>query len=386
MKLKKMVALGLAAVMSVSLLAGCGSSSDSDSASTDGTEGTKVETKHHKIGVGLYTDQGQSVEAIHAYLDGIQDVIDCEFQYVTLSTYDEATNLSLVQDLISSGCEGIIMTADMGTNSILAECESAGVYTAGFLCDFNQSYATAHDEVFGNEYFLGTVCDGYAVPTKYGEMVAEKVAEAGYKNIGVLTFPSWAYPNQAEVDAAFRAKLKELNPEANVYDTVELQFSPLEETYLSEHPEMDCLFSVAAGASFVYPILVGAGKTDIALYTTGFEATDDIENFGTNGNGCFKGAMCSAAETIVYPLCLLIDKLNGTQYADLPEVSERVDCEPYIILSNEDMDKMQKTLTCTLDMADAVFSGKDVLNMCASYNSEATYAGLVEAMSKTGLN
>ena len=198
MKLKKMVALGLAAVMSVSLLAGCGSSSDSDSASTDGTEGTKVETKHHKIGVGLYTDQGQSVEAIHAYLDGIQDVIDCEFQYVTLSTYDEATNLSLVQDLISSGCEGIIMTADMGTNSILAECESAGVYTAGFLCDFNQSYATAHDEVFGNEYFLGTVCDGYAVPTKYGEMVAEKVAEAGYKNIGVLTFPSWAYPNRGK--------------------------------------------------------------------------------------------------------------------------------------------------------------------------------------------
>lgn len=53
------------------------------------------------------------------------------FLAVTLSTYDEATNLSKVQDLISSGCEEIIMTADMGTTSILEECQSAGVYVAG---------------------------------------------------------------------------------------------------------------------------------------------------------------------------------------------------------------------------------------------------------------
>lgn len=398
-KFKKLAALGLAAVMSMSLLAGCGGSdaneqtggqtneqeNEQSGEQPEGDAAAAAETKHHKIGVGLYTDQGQSITAIHAYLDGIQDVVDCEFQYVTLSTYDEATNLSMVQDLISSGCEGIILTADMGTNGILEECASAGVYVAGFLCDYNQSFFTAHDEVFGSEYFLGTVCDGYAVSTKYGELVAEKVSEGGYKNIGVLTFPSWAYPNQAEVVSAFKTKLAELNPEATVYDTVELQFSPLEDTYLSEHPDMDCLFSVAAGASFVYPVLVAANKTDVALYTTGFEATDDVENFGTSGNGCFKGVMCSAPEAIAYPLCLLIDKLNGASYSDMPEMSERVDCEPYIVLSDEDMAKMQKTLYYSADYADAAITGEDILNMCASYNADASYADLVAAMGALGL-
>jgi len=374
-KLKRFIALGLVAVMSMSLLAGCGSASSSSS---------NTKTKHHKIGVGLYTDQGQAVTAIHAYLDGIQEAVDCEFQYVTLSTYDEATNLSMVQDLISSGCEGIIMSADMGTNSILSECEEAKVYTAGFLCDYNQSYWTAHDEVFGSEYFLGTVCDGYAVPTVYGEMVAEKVAEAGYKNIGVITFPSWAYPNQAEVDAAFRAKLAELNPDANVYDTVELQFSPLEDTYLSEHPDMDCLFSVAAAATFVYPVMVSAGRTDVKLYTTGFEATDDVANFGSEGNKCFQGVMCSAPEAIAYPLCLLIDKLNGTTYSDLPE-TERVDCTPYIVLSDDDMKTMKTKLYYTANIADAAISPEQVVNLCASYNPDAKYADLVAAMNGLGL-
>jgi len=368
---KKVAALGLAAVMGLSVLAGCGGSSSGS-------------TKHHKIGVGLYTDNGQSVTAIHAYLDGIKDTIDCEFEYITLSTYDEATNLTAVQNLISSGCEGLILTADMGSTSILSECASAGVYVAGFLCDYNQSFYTAYDEVFGNEYFLGTVCDGYAVATEYGEKVAEKVAEAGYTDVGVLTFPSWAYPSQAQIVEAFKAKLAELNPSVVVEETVELQFSPLEDTYFSEHPGIDCLFSVAAGASFVYPVMI-SNNVNIPLYTTGFEATDDIANFGTQGNQMYQGIMCSAPEAIAYPLCLLIDKLNGTTYADLPEMAERVDCTPYMVLSDDDMAKMQKTLYCTAKIEDAAISGQDILNMCASYNDKATYADLVAAMNGLGL-
>ena len=54
MKLKKMVAFGLAAVMSVSLLGGCGSSKDSGTADkADEAKEATVETKHHKIGVGF---------------------------------------------------------------------------------------------------------------------------------------------------------------------------------------------------------------------------------------------------------------------------------------------------------------------------------------------
>lgn len=390
---KKFAALGLAAVMSLSAFVGCGSSSSDsngnsgDSASSEST----VATKHHKIGVGLYTDSGRGIDALKAYLDGISDTVDCEFVYTTLSTYDEATNLTEVQNLISSGCDGLILTADMGSTAIKDECEAAGVYVAGFLCDYNQSYTTAYDEVFGNEYFLGTVCDGWADASPYAEMVAEDVIENGYKSVGVIIFPDYAYPNQTEAANVFKEKIEEYNKTVDASEQIEvkeptvLNFAPLDATYFSENSDIDCLFSVAAGSTFVYPQMVAAGRTDIALYTTGFEATEDAENFRSSGNGCFKGTMCSGVEAIAYPLCLIIDALNGTQYADLP-ASERVDCSPIVIMSDEDMEKVKAgSIYYTADYANALITGEDIVNMCASYNPDATYAQLVESIQHIGV-
>lgn len=399
MKTKKIVAVVLTVIMMVGLFAGCGNSkgeaAGDNGAATNGTTESAntadVKTNHYKIGVGLYTDTGKAVEAIKAYLEGISKDIDCEFTYVTLSTYDEATNLSAIQNLISSGCNGIILTADMGTTAIVKECQAANVYLAGFLCDYNMSYNTAHDEVFGNEYFLGSVADGKRDQSAYGTAVAEKVIEAGLKNIGVLVFPAYAYPNQALVDEAFRAKIAEYNETAgdadkiNLVDTQELNFAPLEDTYLSDHSDIDGLFSIAAGSGMVYPVLVANNRTDIKLYTTGFEGTDDADNFGTAGNQCYQSTMFSAPEAIVYPLCLLIDKLNGTTYADLPAEPEVVDCSPEIILSDDDLAKVKTNLYYTGKYEDSFINGADVVKLCASYNADATYANLVDTINHMGV-
>ena len=410
--LKKVIALFLAGVLTVGSMAGCGGSGG-DAAGNGGTNNeaqagdngasggddasggagsVSVETQHHKIGVGLYTDSGKSVEAIKAYCQGISEAVDCEFVFTTLSTYDEATNLSEIQNLISSGCDGIIMTADMGTTAIVQECQAAGVYLAGFLCDYNQSMYTAFDDTFGNEYFLGTVCDGMADATPYCEAVADEVIANGYKNVGVVIFPAYAYPNQTAGAEAFKAKIDAYNATADaadqitVADPVELEFQPLADTYFSEHPDMDCLFSIAAGAGMVYPVMVANGKTDIKLYTTGFEGTDDTDNFGTSGNQCYQGTMFSTPEAIVYPLCLLIDKLNGTTYSDLPEVAERVDCSPMILLSDEDMEAVvEKSIYYTADYSKAFLTGEEVVQLCASYNPDATYAGLVDVINHMGV-
>lgn len=395
---KKVAALGLTAVMGLSALTGCNSGASSNGGTNEnaGTEAnatqSSVATKHHKIGVGLYTDSGRAVDSIKAYLEGISKTVDCEFVYTTLSTFDEATNLTEVQNLISSGCEGIILTADMGTTAIKEECEAAGVYVAGFLCDYNQSYYTAYDDVFGSEYFLGTVCDGWADASPYGEAVAEQVIENGYKTVGVIIFPEYAYPNQAACAQVFTEKIEEYNKTVDESEQIEvkeptvLNFAPLDATYFSENADIDCLFSIAAGATFVYPQMVAAGRTDIALYTSGFEATEDVENYGSSGNGCFKGTMCSAPEAIAYPLCLLIDKLNGTVYSDLPNPSERVDCSPIVVLSDEDMEKVKAhSLYYTCNYADALISGEDILNMCASYNPDAKYSELVDRIQHLGV-
>ena len=393
--MKKLIALFLVLAMALSLAA-CGSSTNTSTASNatqqSGTEGTTeaaktVETVHHKIGIAHYTDAGKAVDAMRAFLNGIAGPMNLEYVYVTLSTYDEATNLTAIQNLISSGCEGILMSADMGTTAILEECASANVYVAGFLCDYNQSYWTANEEVFGSETFLGTVCDGHADIGFYAEDVADQIIASGAKHVGVVIFPEYAYPNQAAASKVFREKIDAYNATAadadkiEVYDDEVLNFAPLEATYFSNYPEMDALFSIAAGAGMVYPTMVAANKTNIPLYTSGFEGTDDADNFGSSGNGCFKATLCSTPEAMVYPLCLMVDKLNGKTYADLPEKAERVDCAALEILSDDDMAKVKSSsLYYSADFKDSFLTAEDVINLCASYNEKATYAGLIDAI------
>lgn len=400
---KKMLAVFIAVVMAAGCLAGCGKvDSGNADAGTKTTvqagqetstveEAVDVKVNHYKIGIAHYTDNGKGVDALKAFCEGISDTVGVEFVYTTLSTYDEATNLTEIQNLISAGCSGIIMTADMGTASIVKECEAAGVYLAGFLCDYNQSFHTAFDDTFGSEYFLGTVCDGNLDKTHYGRTVAEKIIEGGFKNVGIVRFPAYAYPDQELIANAFIEEIDQYNETAEekieVSEPVELNFQPLEDTYFSEHPDMDALFSIAAGAAMVYPVMVSNGKTNVKLFTAGFEGTDDTDNFGSAGNQCYQSTIFSTPEAIVYPLCLLIDKLNGSQYADLPETSERVDCSDMIILSDEDMETVvNHSIYYSADYSKAILKGKDVVNLCASYNPEATYAGLVDTVNHMGIS
>ena len=393
--MKKLLALILAVLM-VASLAACGSSAPAADSSAPASQAADapadggIKVVPHKIGIAHYVDSGKAVDALRAFLNGIAGPMNLEFVYATLSTYDEATNLTAMQNLISSGCEGILMSADMGTPAILEECAAAGVYVAGFLCDYNQSYWTANEEVFGNEHFLGTVCDGHADIGFYAEDIADKIIEGGYKHVGVVIFPEYAYPNQAAASKVFREKIDAYNATADekieVYEDQVLNFAPLEATYFSTYPEMDALFSIAAGAGMVYPTMVASGKTNIPLYTSGFEGTDDADNFGSSGNGCFKATLCSTPEAIVYPLCLMVDKLNGTTYADLPEKAERVDCSVLEILSDEDMAKVKSSaIYYSADFADSFLTAEEVINLCASYTPAATYAGLVDVINHMGV-
>ena len=374
---KKVLALVLVSVMVLACLTACGG-------------GSKVKT--HKIGVAHYTDSGKGVDALKAFLNGVAESVGCEFVYTTLSTYDEATNLTKIQELISAGCEGILMSADMGTAAILEECAAANVYLAGFLCDYNMSFYTAYDAVFGNEYFLGTVSDGPIDNSSYGVAVAKSIIENGYKNVGVIKFPEYAYPMQAAVDAAFRAEVEAYNATAadadkiTLVDTVDLNFAPLEDTYLSENPDLDCIFSIAAGAGFVYPVLVANNKTDIKLYTAGFEGTDDTDNFGTSGNQCYQSTTFSTPEAVAYALCLMVDKLNGKTYADLPATAERVDCSAMNVMNDADMAKIvNSSIYYSADFSKSLLTGEDVKNLCASYNENATYANLVDVVNHMGV-
>ncbi|MCF0127532.1 MAG: hypothetical protein HUJ70_03130, partial [Pseudobutyrivibrio sp.] len=110
-----------------------------------------------------------------------------------------------------------------------------------------------------------------------------------------------------------------------------------------------------------------------------------VQNFGAAGNGVFQGICCSAPEAIAYPLVLIIDKLNGASFSDAPAATERVDCNSYTILSEDEMNLMKQTLYYTANYADSAIKGEEIVNMCASYNPDATYAGLKDRVLNLGI-
>lgn len=355
-----------------------------------------AEPKKATIGVCFYQDTGKAPNATKAFLESLADTLNVEFKYGTFTQTDEAANLTKVQELIASGVDGFIGTMDLGTQSILSECEAAGIYYAGYLCDFDTSYTTAYDDVFGNSNFLGTVVDGHApddvnIGDQFFDSLIEyneRNADAPLTHVSMAVFPVWAFPAQTTAAEQFVADVEEYNKTAETPITVDpldeevdvLNFAPLDSTYFSKHPDTQAIMSFAAGTSFVYPTMVSAGvDSDIKLFTTGADGGEET-NFGSAGTQTYQQIAFTGAESIVYPLVLMLNKINDTEFADMPEKAERISTELYIVNSDEDMELYVNSLYNTADAANAAYTPEDVLNMTAFGNPDATYAGLVEAV------
>lgn len=355
-----------------------------------------AEPKKATIGVCFYQDTGKAPNATKAFLESLADTLNVEFKYGTFTQTDEAANLTKVQELIASGVDGIIGTMDLGTQSILSECEAAGIYYAGYLCDFDTSYTTAYDDVFGNSNFLGTVVDGHApddvnIGDQFFDSLIEyneRNADAPLTHVSMAVFPVWAFPAQTTAAEQFVADVEEYNKTAETPITVDpldeevdvLNFAPLDSTYFSKHPDTQAIMSFAAGTSFVYPTMVSAGvDSDIKLFTTGADGGEET-NFGSAGTQTYQQIAFTGAESIVYPLVLMLNKINDTEFADMPEKAERISTELYIVNSDEDMELYVNSLYNTADAANAAYTPEDVVNMTAFGNPDATYAGLVEAV------
>lgn len=378
---KKLIALALAGTMT---------------ASSFSMVSVSAEPKKATIGVCFYQDTGKAPSATKAFLESLSDTLNVEFKYGVFTQTDEAANLTKVQELIASGVDGIIGTMDLGTQSILSECEAAGIYYGGYLCDFDTSYTTAYDDIFGNPNFVGTVTDGHnpddvCIGNQFFDSLIEyneSHADAPLTHVSMAMFPTWAFPAQATAAAQFVAAVDEYNKTAETPITVDsldeevdiLNFAPLASTYFSKHPDIQAIMSFASGTGFVYPTMVSAGvDSEIKLFTTGADGSE-ANNFGSAGNQTFQQLAVTGVETIIYPLVLMLNKINETEFADMPEKAERISTEQYIINSDEDMELYVKSLYNTADVSVAAYTPEDVLNMTAFGNPDATYANLVKAV------
>lgn len=368
----------------------------SESEETDQAQ-PAVESKHAKIGIALYQDSGKAVTALKNYLESLQETLNVEFVYTVFSVTDEATNLTKIQELISSGVNGIIATADLGTPAIIAECEAAGVYYGGYISDFDVSYNTASEAVFGSDYFVGTAADGQTPDavnigtTMFDSLMAynDSNPDAPISHVSFCLFPVWAFPSQMVAAEQFKGAVEDYNKTAAlaiVIDPIDegtdvLPFSPLDSTYFTKHPDTQAIISLAAGTSFVYPTMVSAGVDDkIKLFTTGYEGGEEA-NFGTVGKKTYQQVGVSAIESVNYALVLILNKVNGVDFKDMPEQAERVSTSQMIINNDEKMKTFtEKSMYFDGDAAKALFTAEDVLNMTAYGNPDATYADLKEML------
>lgn len=404
--IKKILAFVLALAMILALAAcgggdsGSNSGSDSNSGSQSsggGSSGgsTAASFKKATIGVGLYSDTGPAPDSTKAFLSSLEDALNVKFIYTLLSQTDEATNVTKIQELIASGADGIICTMDMGMDAILKECADAGVPLAGYLCDYDTSYTTNYDNVFGNEYFLGTVADGpCGDDLKRGYDFFDSLieyndrADTPIKHVAMTTFPFWAFPYQAIFVEQFVEKVGEYNAanpdkaiEVDAFDesTDILMFSPVDSTYFTKHAGIDAVISFCAG-EFVYGTMVSAGlDSTMKLFAAGYTEGDNT-NFGSRGNGTYQLELVCAPESIVYPVVLLVNEINGVSFPDQPAVAERRSCTSFIINSDEDMELFEKSIYLTNDPQYALLSAQDVANLTAVANPNATYADLVAVL------
>ena len=397
--IKRVLALVLALTLVLALAACSGDNGDSTNpgGQTSGNPGSSTASfKKATIGVGLYSDTGPAPDSTKAYLSSLEEALNVKFIYTLLSQTDEATNVTKIQELIASGADGIICTMDMGMDAILKECADAGVPLAGYLCDFDTSFNTNFDGVFGHKYFLGTVADGgCGADLKRGYDFFDSLMEYNERNadkpithVACTTFPAWAFPYQRQYVDQFVEKVNEYNaanPDKAITvdpfneETDVLMFSPLDSTYFTKHPGIDAIISICAG-EFVYGTMVSAGvdKT-MKLFAAGYTEGDN-NNFGTRGNGTYQLELVCAPESITYPVVLLINYINGVSFPDQPAVAERRSCTSFIINSDDDMALFEKSIYLTNNPQYALLSPQDVVNLTAVANPNATYANLVEIL------
>ncbi len=376
--MKRLLSLVLVSTMLLSV--GCSSTTETTPSGDANAGGEAVATAYDysdtKIGVIGFFESGENLDAVSTYMNALSTEVGFEYEYVAGSSYDEQTNITIAQNLIASGCDGIILCMDSGTEAIIEECEAAGVYVAGFLTDMDSSF----DSISDSPYYLGTVCDGYYDNTLIGEKAAELIIADGKKNVGITTFPLAYYPGKAQAIDAFKAKIDEYNATSTepitYYDVEELKFTQLEDTYFQNYPDLDAIFNLASG--FVYPTIVKTGNEDkVTLYQTGYKK-DDVS--GIN-DGSIRMMTISNTEAIIYPTAMILNKLAEQPYADAPTTADRVDTSVVYITNPEEADAfINNDFFSTNDMEDAFVDAEEFKEYLTVYNEDATYASLLEEL------
>ena len=341
---------------------------------------------------------GPTYDALTTILNGMGSELGYDIKVAYGDSFnDPAGNLSAVKNAMTDDVKAVIMMQDGGVQNIMDEYPD--LYVAGYTTAMDSVYTNdgASVAVRDNDHFLGTVAGDYVDAGKIGEMFAEKVIENGYHKVGTMIFPVYAYPEMAEMDAAFRSTIDSYNETVGEDEKIEvvgdahvLEFSPLDESYFMEedHSDLDCI-AAFCDPGFVYSAMINARDMGLISDSTKLFAVGylDDENFQADigGEGTVQMIYTASPESITYCLAMIDNALNGLKYTDQDKYEE-VDSPLYIIDSVEDIENVStKSLLGVADFANCGVTVDQMKNVLLRFNENATYNDLMDLMNSDSM-
>lgn len=197
--MKKLWALLLTAAMTVSLLAGCGSSQGTTGTEngtneevTAQTEGTKEEAQgaadldmSKTVKIGILVSDATTAEALafrNYYTEYIQKQYNVEMIYSDELT-DAAGETSAIDTFITNNCKAIISFSSFDRAAQIEQCDGAGVYYAvatGTLTE--EEYETYK----GYEYYVGAIGPSLDVEFETGYQMVKHYLDQGLTNFAIF--------------------------------------------------------------------------------------------------------------------------------------------------------------------------------------------------------
>lgn len=328
---KRIISLVLIVVLAMSLIVGCGSKENS---------GENGKVKNVKIGVILYNYTDIQGKEIKNYCDNyLAKEFPVSFEYQTASSGDNEAHLQAVDSLISTGCDAIMSGYDTVVGESMEKCDSAKVYYGilfgeakdeadkdGKYNEYGNWGTRDQSNLYYSDYFLGGI---YQFGADHGEALGEKygqaVVDAGMKNVGAISFPSYAFSDAVTICQGF-SKVLEANG-VNICPNEDTNSLPEEagfttvgddtKAYIAKYPEMDGLFGLSSGMDMVLPAVNEVGRLwsesnsgDGTMKMAALGYNESSEKYLENGT-LLIGGTNNYVESVAYLFTMMFDAVNG---------------------------------------------------------------------------
>ena len=338
-KLKKVLGLGLAVTLSISMLAGCGSK-ENESSSTAGekteqttqTETAEAPKSDVKIGVLVQDVSGEEALGFRSYYENyIANQYGVTFTYTDELT-DAASEKSAIEKFASQGYQAVISLSSNDRALQIETCEENQIYYAiasGMLDD------EQYEKYKGNDYFVGQV--GPSMDTEYqaGVDMGKYFADKGVKTVAIygafIPNPMHVYRVAGVLSGlglTYGGATEEMDVVGQIFGDQGLDLSKVEGdievvSYLQGYGDTttdeinaaiqaapDAFISVGMATTFFAPQLIGAGIE-----------FSDIDSFTeSNGESIKNGTLVYLAgkySSSVGPVfALIMNAVNGNVIRD----------------------------------------------------------------------